>query len=154
MRFLVLALMIALLPLRVWAGEVMATEMASSQIVRIHKQTEYATELVAVRSRIHWANNGFDSKKTAFEAQKPTLEARAAITPAMHDCDGHVKTDESAPANAHCNSCSACQVCHTAALSTSAVILNPAFAPRTLPRAVAAQFASATPALGQKPPIS
>ena len=47
MRFLVVALMIALLPLRGWAGEVMATEMASSQITHHHEQLDDAIELIA-----------------------------------------------------------------------------------------------------------
>ena len=47
MRFLVVALMIALLPLRGWAGEVMATEMASSQITHQHEQLDDAIELIA-----------------------------------------------------------------------------------------------------------
>ena len=154
MRVLVLALMIALLPLRGWAGEVMATEMASSQIVGTHKQADSATELVAARARIHWATATFEGQKTVFGAQNPIFETNHTKTSAMHDCEGLAKADEAGPADAHCDSCSACQACHTVALSTAAVSLNLTFSSRTLPRPAAADFASATAALGQKPPIS
>lgn len=154
MRFLVLALMIALLPLRGWAGEVMATEMASSQMGPVHKQDDSAIILGASRTHIHLAKATFEGQKTAFHAQDPLFESKDAQTSAMHDCEGHTKADEAAPADAHCDSCPACQACHTVALATPAVDLNLTFSSRALPRPAAAQFASATAALGQKPPIS
>ena len=153
-RVLLIIVMIALLPLRGWAGEVMATEMASSQVVRAHAQTEYATELVASGIRINWDTTDLEDKKTAFGAQNPIFETNHTKTSAMHDCEGLAKADEAGPADAHCDSCSACQACHTVALSTEAVSLNLTFSSRTLPRPAAADFASAAAALGQKPPIS
>ena len=147
MRFLVLALMIALLPLRGWAGEVMATEMASTQVVRAKAQAESATELVASDAKIHWTTGTFEGKKTVFEASHTK-------TSAIGDCEGHAKVDEAASVAAHCDSCPACQACHTVALSAAAADLNLTFSSRTLLRPAAAHFASATAALGQKPPIS
>jgi len=153
-RVLLIALMITLLPLRGWAGEVMATEMASSQVVRAHIQVGSATKSGADYARIHWAKGTFEGKKTAFEVQKPLFEAKDAQISAMHDCEGHAKAEESTPLAAHCDSCAACQACHIVALSTTAVDLNLTFSSRALPRPAAAHFASATAALGQKPPIS
>lgn len=147
MRFLVLALMIALLPLRGWAGEVMATEMASTQVVRAKTQAESATKLIASNANTHWTTGTFEGKKTVFEAAHTK-------TSAIGDCEGHAKVDEAASAVAHCDSCPACQACHTVALSVSAVDLNFSFSSHTLLRPAAAHFASATAALGQKPPIS
>ena len=154
MRFLVAALMIALLPLRGWTGEVMATEMASSQISHHHEQLDGAIELVSGHAHKQGVSATFEGQKAAFEAQKPTFEATDTQSAAMHDCEGHAKADEAAPADGHCDSCAACQACHTVALSTPAVSLNLTFSSRTLPRPAAAHFASAIAALGQKPPIS
>ena len=147
MRFLVAALMIALLPLRGWTGEVMATEMALNQIRHQHEQLGDAIELVAG----HAHKQGVSA---TFEGRKKTFEARDTQSAAMHDCEGHTKADEAAQADSRCDSCSACQACHTVALSTPAAILKPTFSSRTQPHPAAAQFASAISALGQKPPIS
>ena len=154
MRYLVVALMIALLPLRGWTGEVMATEMASSRISNQHEQLDGAIELVAGHAHKQGISATFVSEKTAFELQKNPFEERNTQTAAMHDCESHGKADEAAPADGHCDSCAACQACHTVALSTAAVSLNLTFSSRTRPRPAAAQFASAITALGQKPPIS
>lgn len=154
MRFFVLALMIALLPLRGWAGEVMATEMASSQMGPVHKQAEVAINLVATNTRHHWDKATFEGQKTLFDSQNQIFETKDVQAAAVHDCEGHAKTDEVASAGAHCDSCPACQACHTVALSAPAVDLNLTFSSRTQPRPAAAHFASATAALSQKPPIS
>ncbi len=132
MRFLVLALMIVLLPLRGWAGEVMATEMASSQISHQHEQLDDAIELVAGHAHKQSVSATFEGQKTAFEVQKPPFEAKGTQSASMHDCEGHAKADEAAPADGHCDSCSACQACHTVALSTAAVSLSLTFSPRAL----------------------
>jgi hypothetical protein len=157
MRFLVVALMIALLPLRGWAGEVMATEMASNQISQQHEQLDDAIESVAAHARKQGVSATFEGQKTAFEGQKPTFEAKDTQTAAMHDCEGHAKADAAAPANAQgdpCASCNICQACHTLAITPMAAVLNPVFTSRSLPLSADTAFASAPSALGQKPPIS
>jgi hypothetical protein len=154
MRFLILALMIALLPLRGWVSDAMATGMAASQMGPVHKQAEVAINLVAINAHHHWDKATFEGKKASFDPQNPLLEAKDTQTSATQDCEGHAKTDEVASAGAHCDSCPACQACHTVALSAPAVDLNLTFSSRSQPRPAAAHFASATAALGQKPPIS
>ena len=153
MRFLVVALMIALLPLRGWTGEVMATEMASGQISHQQVQLDDAIELVAGHAHKQGVSSTFEGEKTAFEVQKSPFEAKDTQNAAMHDCEGHAKADAGAPADGHCDSCAACQACHTVALATIAFSLNLTFSSRTQPRPASAHFASATSALGQKPPI-
>ena len=154
MRFLIVALMIALLPLRGWTGEVMATEMASSQITQHHEQLDDAIELIAGHAHKQGISATFEGEKTAFEVQKSPFEAKGTQSAARHDCEGHAKADAAASADGHCDSCPACQACHTVALATVAFSLNLTFSSRTQPRPASTQFASATSALGQKPPIS
>lgn len=139
MRHLVLALMIALLPIRGWVGDVMATEMASPKAT----QPANATKMVAAHAHGAGAEGHFDHVSADAPAAQPAP-----------DCAGHGAGDSSPAADAHCESCTACQACHTVALSPLIPALHAATAAPALPRSPAAHFASAPAALGQKPPIS
>ncbi|GAB3478485.1 hypothetical protein GCM10011496_16870 [Polaromonas eurypsychrophila] len=139
MRHLILALMIALLPIRGWVGDVMATEMASSRPAVLA-----ATNTIADLTPLVWADGHFDH---ASAAPQPV-----AATP---DCAGHGNGDSPAPASgAHCEVCPACQACHTVALSPTADTTAPVLAPLSPSHSPVARFASADTAQGQKPPIS
>lgn len=129
MRHIILALMIILLPVRGWVGDVMATEMVSGQGMYLQMAS-------------HAGADQSDQTRLAH---------------AMPDCAGHSAaaqdTPESEP-DAHCATCSACQACHTVALlpeAANSVAVSPSPA---LPHSTATVFASAHVALGQKPPIS
>lgn len=130
--------MIALLPLRGWVGDVMATEMASNHA----SPSQVATEIVA--NYAHAAGDGahFDHASAQTEPVQATL-----------DCTGHGAGDNTT-ANGHCDSCTACQACHTVTLSPQATDAAPVLSPLAPPHSPVAQFASADAALGQKPPIS
>ena len=150
--------MIAMLPLRGWTGEVMATEMASSQVARVQLQTQVQTksaiESGAARAYIYWSKRTFDNEKVSFLAQNQPSDTQNANTTAMHDCEGHASAVDAASADAPCDSCSTCQACHTIALAPPAALSSLPFSANDVPRAKAAYFASANIALGQKPPIS
>ena len=139
MRHLFLILMIALLPLRGWASDAMATSMVIAQVQ--HQQT------AASVSATHAHEAG-----TPAHQDIEAVVAEAVQTAA--DCSGHAFGEDEHAEDTHCNTCSACQACHTVALSPPTVAVTTAFNPRTLPRAVVSQFVSAEYALGQKPPIS
>jgi hypothetical protein len=143
MRHLLLVLMIALLPVRGWIGDAMATGMAAGHLQ--HQQA--ATEFIAVHAHETGADEHFDHAMPAPEA----MHAEAAA-PDCADRASHGKNDHAA--DAHCDSCAACQACHTVALSPAAAGLNPVFQALTLRRPAPDQFASADAALRQKPPIS
>lgn len=141
MRHLFIALLIALLPLRGWVGDAMATEMVLAQVLM---QQQGATKASAGLAPAVGESAHIDLN---------TLEAKAALTAA--DCSSHASGGDSQAADAHCESCSACQVCHTVALSSApAVAACATFNVGALPRTEVAQFTSAQAALGQKPPIS
>jgi hypothetical protein len=137
MRLIVLALMIVLLPLRGWAGDTMATQMASAAV---------AIETGAARTKKIAATASFDHKNQAFQT-----------TQAMPDCHeqvaSHQETDQTANSD-HCGTCQACQACHTVALSPSPLQISVSFTSPSLRPTNAAAFTSAAAALGQKPPIS
>ena len=136
MRRLLLILMIALLPLRGWAGDAMATGMAAGQAQQM-QQMHVATENIATHA--HPA-----SAKADFYHE----------TVALPDCAGHDAGNGDHAGNSHCDTCSACQACHTVALTHSAPDIAPVFHAFALPYSAADQFASADAALRQKPPIS
>lgn len=137
MRFFVLVLMVVLLPLRGWAGDAMATQMANAAV---------ATKAGAARAHEIRAVDSFDHQNEDFEAPQ-----------AMADChqqaSTHSQTDETAN-NDHCGTCQACQACHTVALFPSSLDVMTSFTPPQLRPTHAAAFTSAATALGQKPPIS
>ncbi|GEM_PF-1715236 len=132
--------MIALLPIRGWVGDVMATEMASSRPALLS-----ATKIIADYAQPVWADGHFGHDSAAPE---PVAVAAAP------DCAGHGGGDSTATTSAHCEVCPACQACHTVALSPIADASAPVLVPLPPPHSPVARFASADTAQGQKPPIS
>jgi hypothetical protein len=152
-RHLIFALMIALLPLRGWIGDAMATQMAvhslhQAQIESVSAQPPHqagATEIIAAGAGNTWAAAPFDhhaaSAQSAMSAD--CLEhGGASADPAGNDSGGA------------CPDCAFCQACHTVALTSAQPSLSSSAQPGTLSQPAAAQFASADAAPGQKPPIS
>lgn len=137
MRYLVVLLMIVLLPLRGWAGDSMATQMAGSQI---------AIESGAARAHEIRAKATFDHQKQAKPDCHETLSGQSA------------GQDISSPApnsdhSGNCQTCQACQACHTVALLPALLEVTANLSsPQMRPTRTA--FTSAAAALGQKPPIA
>ena len=142
MRHLVLALMIALLPLRGWAGEVMATQMAASAV---------SIEAVAIETK---ASDAHETEgKASFIHHKQMVES-SDVAPVCHEqLVSHPDTANAANSE-HCTTCPACQVCHTVALSPPSLNVTISFASPQLGQSNASIFTSADTALGQKPPIA
>ena len=141
MRHLFIALLIALLPLRGWVSDAMATEMVVAQV---QIQQQGASNAIAEHAHAVGEQAHIDPD---------TVAAKAGLAAA--DCSGHASGEKPHAADTHCESCSACQACHTVALSSApAFTASAAFNLSTLPRAAVAQFTSAQAARGQKPPIS
>ena len=155
MRHLVLALLIVLLPLRGWAGDAMATQMAGAAI---------ATESGAASAHEIKATASLDHSKEVFEEVRAIPDCHEQMS---HHTDADKGADKRADKGAdksasseHCGTyqvsqvCQACQACHTVALSSSPLLVAVSFTSPQLRPAHAAAFTSAAAALGQKPPIS
>ena len=151
MRIFLFALMIALLPLRGFAGDVMATEMAI-QLAAQHSQQNEVRDHHADASKNVAPNADHSGASGHFDSHHETAAAQEAATTA-NACAGHFATEQCHSSDSH-GSCQACQACHTVALSLAFNPVQPVFASSMLPHLAAAQFASAEAALGQKPPIS
>jgi hypothetical protein len=140
MRFFLLALMIALLPLRSWAGDVMALEMAQQQLV--------ATKSGAVHAISTGATALFSSNATPNDRSHCPDHAQA-------NAGGPAATSDSQDtAQDHCNTCTTCQVCHSVAMASEVQWQVARQLPHYVPIPSSTAFTSAAPAPGFKPPIS
>ena len=172
-RLLLVFFMVALLPFRALAGDVMATQMAAGQAqsAQLAQSTsDSATYNIAARAHTYSATGTFDAEKAVFEANQsahlamavnPAQAGKVAMA-AMPDCPGHVQsgafaqTDSANDSGMHGNpdGCSACQACHSVAIAPQFGAVISTFSNPAQPIAAATYFASASVALGQKPPIS
>lgn len=134
MRTLLLALMIALLPIRGWLGDAMAIEMVRQSLPAAAASVTAASSSDIVDAHCHEAMGAGDSMDMADHAT-------------THD-GGHGADHQG------CGTCTACQACHTVALGGMPRVDIVHGAPQAPPVAHAARFASAEPAPGLKPPIS
>ena len=162
MRYLMLVLMILLLPLRGWAGDAMATDMAVGAMnglqVAQKPRTPVATEIIAMNVQGTGATAHFHAENADHYAPGD-LQGVAKIAPS-HDCADM----QAAPSDSHhtvegtstmdCGVCPSCQACHTVALSLKSEKTAPVFNPLAQPQIAGHKFASADAALSQKPPIS
>jgi hypothetical protein len=149
-RQLIFALMIALLPLRGWVGDAMATQMAVQTVHQASKTV--ATETIAAGADNSLASGTFGHHSGANQADtmpKDCLEHSSTVATDVQGTD--LASNDSGGA---CPDCAFCQACHTVALTGAEPNLSPSAPPSALPQPAAAQFASAEAALGQKPPIS
>ena len=157
-----LVLMILLLPLRGWAGDAMATNMAAGQLSSVQvaqkRGAAVATEIIATNSQGTGAPAQFHAKKADHHASGG-LQPVAKASP-THDCadmqaaapDSHHAVESSSPID--CGVCPSCQACHTVALSLKSEKTASVINPLAQPQAAVQTFASADTALNQKPPIS
>lgn len=133
MRVLLLALMIALLPLRGWVGDAMAMDMMSEALhTPSHAIKSVATDTHPARHSGH------------FEAHHADCAEHAAPAPTSDAAGSH---------DGNCASHAACQLCHSVALATPPLTLAPAALPLAAPPLALAGFANAELPRGFKPPI-
>ncbi len=133
MRRLFFILMIALLPLRGWAGEAMATQMA------IHAAQNNAKNLIV--------NNSINTLSTAISSFKtPDCEIHASAPAEKANAATDVTEDSS-------HTCTHCQACHAVGITNLALNRASYSAVNALPEVQIKRFASADLALRQKPPI-
>ncbi len=126
MRHFVFAILIALLPLRSWAGDAMAIQMAA--------------QATATASADH-----ADCMEHAAMAAMTAQDLGHDQTPDIHNQDQR---------QGHCHTCAACQACSAVALALPETAMALPALPHSVPRWTAARYTSADRSLGQKPPIS
>lgn len=140
MRLLLLALMIALLPLRGWVGDAMATEMALGH--------SFATKNVATEIYVKRTASHLD---VASEVQHTECHGHAG---AAGDVSTNAPESQDNANHDHCSNCSACQICHTIAAIAMTDMMAESAMPPVLRPAGGIRFASTVAAPHLKPPIS
>jgi hypothetical protein len=130
MRVLIIVLLLVLTPLRGWAADSMAVQMAT-QGMGEHTEAQ-ASEANVADPSIHCAGMA-DHHADALAA------------------DGD---EDVAQGGEPCNNCAACQVCATVALITPSLVSTASPQVHHLPWAALPTFSSAELAPSQKPPIS
>ena len=134
MRRFVLVLMIALLPLRTWAGDVMAIDMVAGA---------QSASPSASSSALGQAASSVDSALAHHQM------------PSAIDCEGHAGTSSAeSDAQAHCKTCVTCQICHSVVILAQAPGVSPPDLTPALTVVGAPRFTSAERAPSQKPPIA
>lgn len=143
MRTLLLALMIALLPIRGWLGDAMAVEM-----VRHSLPAASAAAMATAATQAH-CHEAMEAAEAA-----DGMDHMAMSLADHHAGSQHNGSDNDDAGHQGCGTCTACQVCHTVALGGMPFVDIVHSAPQAPPAAHATRFASAEPAPGLKPPIS
>ena len=146
MRRLLLILMIALLPVRGWASDVMSVASAAQQL--------NTTELVAVhapQTRARATFDGyFEDKSASSMPWDCPWRAKSAGSAAQDDVDGA----SDSPSNRFCNGCNTCQLCMALVTGYPMALVSATYLPQAVQHLTAIGFASAERAPGFKPPIS
>jgi hypothetical protein len=141
-------LLIALLLLRGWIGEAMATDMAASWL----QPAQSATKTIAAHAYGTWARASF-YHQTASSGLAHAGHGAGAMAGAG-DCADQPLDTGAQPAGGHCGVHGACQACYTLAPSAAVAQLALVVGALTRPSTAAARFASADAASDQKPPIA
>ncbi len=128
MRALFLALMIALLPLRGWVGDVMAME-------RLGQALTPPPAAVAGGGDCHEMQQHHGQDAVHGDMSCPA-----------GDANGHARAD--------CSGCTVCQICHSVVLISTPVPASTAVLPTAVPPSHVRLYASAEAIPGFKPPIS
>ena len=131
MRYLLVALMIVLLPVRGWVGNAMALDMAAQQVLM--------AQAVA-------------SSPLAFNAESP-MPADCPMH-AQATADAAAEASQTTGAGAHCNGCNTCQLCLALASFTWMDPPTGVFTAPAAPLLTGLRFSSAESVSNLKPPIS
>jgi len=130
MRRWFVLIMIALLPIRGWVGDVMAADMVTQRLATVQQVQVVAQQPADATADPHADCHG----KAAAHSPAPATDSATTAT--------------------DCGSCTSCQVCHSVGMATVAGASPFVPAPHAAPPVRGTHFASAEPARGFKPPIS
>jgi hypothetical protein len=146
-RCLLLALLV-LLPLRGWAGMVMATEMATAlPMSSVAPVQALPVDQATVAEECHGGHG----------ATPAVNDHRAPIDHGLHETMAHDAAQDPSHTqhdSSPCASCVYCQICHTVALAPPLNGLGLSWASASLPWGDLPADLSATPLPGDKPPIA
>lgn len=152
MRRFIFILMIVLLPLRSWAGEAMATQMASMQLQPTQSSnlntSKIATDLIAAKSYNTPDTSVFSHKNSTSSKTMPSGMSADCALRMSPNAELNTETANEAPDSV----CVDCHACHTIALTEPVHILSTPTFSFAFERSATSYFASADLLPSQKPP--
>lgn len=153
MRRFVFILMLVLLPLRSWAGEAMATQMASIQLAQA-QSSHFNTSKIATN---FIADKTHNTPATVVFIHQNSTSSKDATSGMSADCalrmSAKAEAETETASGASDNFCADCHACHTIALAEPVHILSTPTFNFAFERPAASYFANADLLLSQKPPI-
>ena len=150
MRRFLLILMIALLPVRGWASDVMTVASAVQQL----SVAENTTELVATHALQTRARATFDGYFEAKPASSMPWDCPWRAKNAGDAAQDGIDSASDSPSNRFCNGCNTCQLCMALVTGYPMALVSAAYLPQAVQHLTAIGFTSAERAPGFKPPIS
>jgi len=144
MRMMLIIVMMALAPLRAWAGDAMAIGMAAAQVAVTAPATSQPALVAAAAAR---SSGQVD---TDISAHADCAGHGAIEVAAVQDSDA----SQDDAASIHCPTCSFCQVCSSPGLATTGSLTGTIRFVHAVPLTGGTHFTSAERAPGFKPPIS
>ena len=141
MRHLLVALMIALLPVRGWMGNAMAIDMAAGMAMQQHVMAQ--------------TSNGGATPVSGSSAASMTTAAMPEDCPmgAQNQDGKSVEGEQAGETAASCN-CNSCELCLALATYTFPTMATATFTPHAEPPSHGTRFSSAERVFSLKPPIS
>ena len=150
MRRLLLILMIALLPVRGWASDVMTVASATQQLSVASNTTEFvATHAIQARARATF-DGYFEAKPASSMPWDCPWRAKDAGNAAQDGID----SASDSPSNRFCNGCNTCQLCMALVTSYPMALVSATYLPQAVQQVATISFSSAERTPGFKPPIS
>ena len=146
MRRLLLILMIALLPVRGWASDVMTVASAAQQL--------NATELVANHALPTRARATFDGYFEAKPASSTPWDCPWRAKDAGRAAQDGSDSASDSPSNRFCNGCNTCQLCMALVTGYPMALVSATYLPQAVQQVATISFSSAERTPGFKPPIS
>ncbi len=147
MRRWLLVLLVALLPLRLWAGDAMATGMVTGAMEPVTEDRLVVPDSVANYQYFTGADTEFHSEYSAPQ-HDDCISVASAVTTECGDCQTVAPAD-----HANCQNCTNCQTCNTVALAVTLLQQPPSAIATTAPTGRPLAFVNAVPDRGLKPPI-
>ena len=146
MRRLLLILMIALLPVRGWASDVMTVASAAQQMNAIASVADYA---IPTRAKAEF--DGYFAAKPASSMPWDCPWRAKDVGPAAQD---GIDTASNSASIRLCNGCNTCQLCMALATGVNLPVVDATVATYPVPLPGNSGFSSANLPPGFKPPIA
>ena len=156
MRRLLLILMIALLPVRGWASDVMTVASAAQQLNVASNTTEFvATHALQTRARATF-DDYFEYKPASsmpWDCPWRANDAGGAAQDGSDSATDSARNSPASPATPFCKGCNTCQLCMALATGVSLPVVDTTVTASPVPLLRNSGFSSANLPPGFKPPI-